>query len=108
MVITENVSGTITLPNGSRYKFSSSALNPESDIISDSLSITWQCCDDSTFALGGAFCAVLSMQIRIPNTSSYAIIGAKIEINMLVSSGSESDKRAGVFTVTSATRYEDI
>lgn len=108
MVITENVSGTITLPNGSRYKFSSSALNPESDIISDSLSITWQCCDDSTFALGGAFCAVLSMQIRIPNTSSYAIIGAKIEINMSVSDGSDSDKRAGVFTVTSASRYEDI
>lgn len=108
MVIEEHARLEILLPNEENWRFIS-----ENDIIQNSLSITEKCMEDSSFSLGGVNSSQLSAKIRLKETNSFNVVGAKI--NVFSWFGDEetaiNDKTVrfrGVFWVTSAAKINDI
>lgn len=101
MYITENLKGTIYLPNGQNINFT------ENDIIGNSVSVSSQCMSDTSFSLGGVYSSQLSITIRLEGTNSYNVIGSKIKIYTKYSSETDYVLR-GVFWITSASRCRNI
>jgi hypothetical protein len=101
MYLEEYAKLEITLPNGNFY------IITDTDIIDDTLSISSQCIDNSTFSLGCVASAQLSATIRLQNTNRYAVIGSKIKVFSKFSENADWCPR-GVFTVISAKRFRDI
>ena len=61
---------------------------------------------DSSFSLGGVYSAQLSVKIRLQNTDTYKVTGAKIKVYSRYSG--QNDILRGVFWVTSVSRKNDI
>lgn len=101
MVIEEHARLEILLPEESEWRNIS-----ENDIINNSLSVSSKCMDDSSFSLGGVFSAQLSAKIRLQNTNTYKVTGAKIKV--FSQYGGQSEILRGIFWVTSVSRKNDI
>lgn len=101
MVINETARLEILLPTESEWRNIG-----ENDIINNSLSVSSKCMDDSSFSLGGAYSAQLSVKIRLQNTNTYKVTGAKIKVFSQYSGQSEILR--GIFWVTSVSRKNDI
>ena len=101
MVIEEHARLEILLPEESEWRNIS-----ENDIINNSLSVSSKCMDDSSFSLGGVFSAQLSAKIRLQNTNTYKVTGAKIKV--FSQYGGQNEILRGIFWVTSVSRKNDI
>ena len=101
MVIEEHARLEILLPSESSWR----TIN-ENDIINNSLSISSKCMDESSFSLGGVYSAQLSAKIRLENTNTYKLTGAKVKVFSRY--GSSAEKLRGVFWITSVTRNKNI
>ena len=101
MVIEEHARLEILLPEESEWRNIS-----ENDIINNSLSVSSKCMDDSSFSLGGVYSAQLSARIRLQNTNTYKVTGAKIKI--FSQYGGQNEILRGIFWVTSVSRKNDI
>lgn len=91
----------LLLPSESEWR-----IIEDKDIITNSLSISSKCMDDSSFSLGGVYSAQLSVKIRLQNTDTYKVTGAKIKVYSRYSG--QNDILRGVFWVTSVSRKNDI
>ena len=101
MVIEEHARLEILLPEESEWRNIG-----ENDIINNSLSVSSKCMDDSSFSLGGVYSAQLSVRIRLHNTNTYKVTGAKIKVYSQYAGQSEILR--GIFWVTSVSRKNDI
>lgn len=101
MVINETARLEILLPEESEWRNIG-----ENDIINNSLSVSSKCMDDSSFSLGGVYSAQLSARIRLQNTNTYKVTGAKIKI--FSQYGGQNEILRGIFWVTSVSRKNDI
>ena len=101
MVINETARLEILLPEESEWRNIS-----ENDIINNSLSVSSKCMDDSSFSLGGVYSAQLSARIRLQNTNTYKVTGAKIKV--FSQYGGQNEILRGIFWVTSVSRKNDI
>ena len=101
MVIEEHARLEILLPEESEWRNIS-----ENDIINNSLSVSSKCMDDSSFSLGGVYSAQLSARIRLQNTNTYKVTGAKIKV--FSQYGGQNEILRGIFWVTSVSRKNDI
>ena len=101
MVIEEHARLEILLPEESEWRNIG-----ENDIINNSLSVSSKCMDDSSFSLGGVYSAQLSVKIRLQNTDTYKVTGAKIKV--FSQYGGQSEILRGIFWVTSVSRKNDI
>lgn len=101
MVINETARLEILLPDESSWR----SIN-ENNIINNSLSISSRCMDDSSFSLGGVYSAQLSVKIRLKDTDTYRVTGAKIKV--FSQYGGQSEILRGIFWVTSVSRKNDI
>ena len=91
----------ILLPSESEWR-----IIEDKDIINNSLSISSKCMDDSSFSLGGVYSAQLSAKIRLENTNTYKLTGAKVEVCSYYST--PPYKLKGTFWITSVTRNKNI
>ncbi len=101
MVIEEHARLEILLPEESELRNIG-----ENDIINNSLSVSSKCMDDSSFSLGGVYSAQLSVRIRLHNTNTYNVTGAKIKV--FSQYGGQNEILRGIFWVTSVSRKNDI
>ena len=101
MVIEEHARLEILLPEESEWRNIG-----ENDIINNSLSVSSKCMDDSSFSLGGVYSAQLSARIRLQNTNTYQVTGAKIKV--FSQYGGQNEILRGIFWVTSVSRKNDI
>ena len=105
MVIEEHARMEITFPDGRFFEI------PEYDIIQNSLSVTSQCVNGSTFGFGCVSPAQLSVKIHIKdlNVGRYDVYGAEIVLYSWFDKNPPDDGgKRGVFTVTSVTKSNDI
>lgn len=93
----------ILLPSESEWR-----IIEDKDIINNSLSISSKCMDDSSFSLGGVYSAQLSAKIRLENTNTYKLTGAKVEVYSYYSTPPYKLKLKGTFWITSVTRNKNI
>ena len=101
MVIEEHARLEILLPEESEWRNIG-----ENGIINNSLSVSSKCMDDSSFSLGGVYSAQLSVRIRLHNTNTYKVTGAKIKV--FSQYGGQNEILRGIFWVTSVSRKNDI
>lgn len=101
MVINETARLEILLPDESSWR----SIN-ENNIINNSLSISSRCMDDSSFSLGGVYSAQLLVKIRLKDTDTYRVTGAKIKV--FSQYGGQSEILRGIFWVTSVSRKNDV
>lgn len=98
MVIQEDVKAVITLDDGTEFDITSAE-------ITGTPSISSQCVSGSGFELGAVCSAQLSMSAKISGINRYKIIGATVKVQIFKNNEWHN---AGIFNVTSASRYRDI
>ena len=97
-VIIEDIKATVTLPDDT-------VINLTSAEITGTPSISSQCVSNSGFELGAVCSAQLSMSVKLSGVNRYKMIGASVKVQIFKNNAWHN---AGIFNVTSASRYRDI